>query len=254
MKNRIYLSTIDENAAVLAKNHGLGIEVAEFCTAWFLDEKRQEIEPVIQGYLKSSDRFVLHGPFNELFPCAIDKKIRAVAAERYKQTIEAAASYGIKKIVIHGGYNPRIYYPQWYTPESVVFWQEFVNEIPEDMVICLENVFEEEINMLSDIVRAIDDKRIRMCLDIGHVNAYSKVPVSRWIEECADIIEHFHIHNNDGSWDNHCQLYDGSIPMEEILKLIEEKCPTASISLELVDSEPSVEWLLRQGIIGCILK
>ena len=243
VREKIYLSTIDENAASLAKEWGLGIEVAEFCTAWFLDEKREEIEPVIQNYLRCSDRFVLHGPFNELFPCAIDKKIRAVAAERYMQTIEAAQSYGIKKIVIHGGYNPRIYYPQWYTPESIVFWREFVEKIPDDMVVCLENVFEEEIYMLADIVRAVNDKRIRMCLDIGHVNAYSKIPVQQWIEECADIIEHFHVHNNDGSWDSHNQLYDGAIPMEEVLELIDEKCPTASVTLELVDSKPSVEWL-----------
>ena len=249
MKERIYLSTIDENAAALAKEYGLGIEVAEFCTAWNLDEKRDEIEPVIQEYLKSSDRFVLHGPFNELFPCAIDKKIRAVAAERYKQTIEAAQSYGINKLVIHGGYNPRIYYKEWYTPESIVFWQEFVNEIPDDMVICLENVFEEEIWMLADIVRGVNDKRIRMCLDIGHVNAYSKVPVAKWIEECADIIEHFHIHNNDGTWDAHCQLYDGNMNMEEVLLFIQGKCPKASISLELVESFPSVEWLKEKKLI-----
>ena len=249
MRERIYLSTIDENADALAKEYGLGIEIAEFCTAWNLDEKREEIEPTIQEHLKSSDRFALHGPFNELFPCAIDKKIRAVAAERYKQTIEAAQSYGIKKLVIHGGYNPRIYYKEWYTPESIVFWHEFVNEIPEDMVICLENVFEEEIEMLADIVRAVDDKRIRMCLDIGHVNAYSQVPVENWIEDCADIIEHFHIHNNDGTWDNHCQLFDGNMNMEEVLLFIQRKCPEASISLELVEAAPSVEWLKEKKLI-----
>ncbi len=249
MKEKIYLSTIDENAARLAKEHGLGIEIAEFCTAWYLDEKRDEIEPVIQEYLKSSDRFVLHGPFNELFPCAIDKKIRAVAAERYRQSIDTAQSYGVKKLVIHGGYNPRIYYPQWYTPESVVFWREFVKEIPDDMVICLENVFEEEINMLADVVREVNDKRIRMCLDIGHVNAYSKVPVQQWIEQCADIIEHFHIHNNDGTWDTHCQLFDGGMDMKTILEQINQKCPAASISLELVDVAPSVNWLRKEKLI-----
>ena len=249
MKTKYYISTIDENADALAKEYGLGLEIAEFCTAWNLDEKREEIEPIIKGHLESSDRFVLHGPFNELFPCAIDKKIRAVAYERYKQTVEEAKNCGIKKIVIHGGYNPRIYYQQWYTPESIPFWQEFLSEIPDDMVLCLENVFEEEIWMLADIVRAVNDKRIRMCLDIGHVNAYSQVPVENWIEECADIIEHFHIHNNDGTWDYHCQLFDGSMDMEKVLKLIDEKCPNASITLELVESAPSVQWLKEKKMI-----
>ena len=249
MKEKFYLSTIDEKARVLAKEYGLGIEIAEFCTAWNLDEKRHEVEPEIRRCLESSDRFVIHGPFNELFPCAIDKKVREVAAIRYRQTIEAARQYGVKKLVIHGGYNPRLYYPVWYTGESPNFWKEFVKEVPEDMMICLENVFEEEIPMLEDIVRAVDDPRIRMCLDIGHVNAYSRTPVRQWIEQCADLIEHFHIHNNDGSWDNHCQLFDGSIPMEETLALIAEKCPNATMALELVDAEPSVKWLKEKNWI-----
>lgn len=249
MKERIYLSTVDENAAALAKEYGFGIELAQFCTAWNLDEKRHEVENDVQNCLNSSDRFVMHAPFTELFPCAIDKMIRQVAAFRYRQSIETAKELGIKKLVIHGGYNPRIYFPPWYTPESVVFWKEFLSEIPDDMVICLENVFEEEIEMLSQIVRQVDDRRIRMCLDIGHVNAYSNASVKQWIESCADIIEHFHIHNNDGSWDTHSQLFEGSIPMEETLELINKLCPTASITLELIDSKPSVEWLIGKKYI-----
>ncbi len=243
MREKFYLSTIAPKARELAKEHGFGIEIAEFCTAWNLDEKREEIDPEIRRCLESSDRFVIHGPFNELFPCAIDKKVREIAALRYRQTIEAAKHYGVKKIVIHGGYNPRLYYPVWYTGESIPFWQEFVKEVPEDMVICLENVFEEEIGMLEEIVRAVDDPRIRMCLDIGHVNTYSKIPVKDWICQCADLIHHFHIHNNDTTWDTHSQLYEGTIPMEETLALILEKCPQASLALELVDAAPSVKWL-----------
>ena len=249
MKERIYLSTTDENAAKLAKEYGLGIELAQFCTAWNLDEKRHEVEEDVQNCMKSAERFVLHAPFTELFPCAIDKMVRQVAAYRYRQSIETARELGIKKLVIHGGYNPRIYFPPWYTPESVVFWKEFVNQIPEDMVICLENVFEEEIEMLSEIVRQLDDERIKMCLDIGHVNAYSNRSVKEWIESCADIIGHFHIHNNDGSWDTHSQLFEGSIPMEETLELINKLCPTASITLELIDSKPSVDWLIGKKYI-----
>lgn len=32
-----YLSTIDHNAHILAKQYGMGIEIAEFFTPWFLD-------------------------------------------------------------------------------------------------------------------------------------------------------------------------------------------------------------------------
>ena len=174
--------------------------------------------------------------------------VRAIAAERYRQVIRVAEEYGIRKIVVHGGYNPRIYFPIWYTEQSVLFWKEFVQEIPEDMVFCLENVFEEEPAMLTEIIRQVNDPRIRMCLDVGHVNAYSPISVMEWLEQCADLTEHFHIHNNDTSRDAHEQLMDGTIPMKELLARIAEKCPNATLTLELMDAEPSVRWLLEEQL------
>jgi len=246
--NKFYLSTIDENAHILAKQHGLGIEIAEFCTPWFLDTDFEKVDPLIREKLTCSDRFALHAPFSELFPCAIDPKVREIAAERYRQVIRVAKGYGIRKIIVHGGYNPRIYFPIWYTEQSVLFWKEFVHEIPTDMVFCLENVFEEEPAMLTEIVRQVNDPRIRMCLDVGHVNAYSKVPVMEWLEQCADLIEHFHIHNNDTSRDAHGQLMDGTISMKELLEVIDGKCPDATLTLELMDTEPSVRWILENRL------
>ena len=246
MLQKIYLSTIDENAHILAKHNDLGLEITEFCTPWFLDTEFVSTDLLVREKMKCSDRFVLHAPFSELFPCAIDPKVREVAAERYRQVIKIARGYGIRKIVVHGGYNPRIYYPIWYTEQSVQFWKEFVKEIPEDMVFCLENVFEEEPEMLEQIIRQVNDPRIRMCLDVGHVNAYSKVPVMEWLERCADLIAHFHMHNNDTSNDSHDQLMNGASPMKELFAAIDEKCGDASMTLELLDAAPSVEWLLKK--------
>lgn len=242
--DRFYLSTIDKHAHILAKQHGFGIEIAEFCTPWFLDDEFAQIDPKIREKLSCSDRFVLHAPFSELFPCAIDPKVRRIAAERYRQVIRVAQGYGIGKIVVHGGYNPRIYFPVWYTEQSVLFWKAFVQEIPEGMVFCLENVFEETPEMLTEIIRQVNSPKLRMCLDTGHVNAYSKVPVMEWLEGCADLAAHFHIHNNDTGRDSHSQLWEGTIPMQEVLTVIEEKCPDATVTLEMMNAAPSVRWLL----------
>ena len=247
-REQFYLSTVDENAHLLAKEYGLGIELAEFCTPWFLDREFAQTDARVQPKFSCSDRFVLHGPFSEIFPCAIDPMVRQVAAERFRQTIRVAQGYGISKVVVHGGYNPRIYYPIWYTEQSVVFWKEFVQEIPEGMVFCLENVFEEEPQMLLDIVSQVNDSRIRMCLDVGHVHAYSKIPEEQWLETCAPWIGHFHIHNNDASRDSHSPLNEGTIPMAELLKKIHKLCPEATLTLELMDGESSVKWLLEEGI------
>jgi len=244
-----YLSTIDPNARQVALDYGLGIEIAEYCTAWNMDDKFAETHPVVQSTIDGFSSPILHGPFNELFPCAIDPMVRDIARHRYRQAIALAQQYGAKKVVIHGGYNPRLYYPIWYTEQSIVFWKDFVQEIPEGMQIVLENVMEETIDMFLDIITAVNDSRLRMCFDIGHANAYSENSVMEWLVSCAPYISHFHIHNNDGSWDNHCSLPDGTIPMEAFLIKANQLCPKASFTLELVDSASSVRWLHENGLL-----
>ena len=72
--------------------------------------------------------------------------------------------------------------------------------------IVLENVLETEPQWLLDIVKGVDDPRLKLCLDVGHVNAYSKIPVTEWLASWAPYLSHFHIHNNDTSRDQHNPL------------------------------------------------
>lgn len=248
-REKWYISTIDENAHELAAGYGLGLEIAEYCTAWNMDEHFEEVDVAVRKKIDGNDSLVLHAPFNELFPCAIDKMVREVARVRYRQAFEIAEDYGVRKVVIHGGYNPRLYYPVWYTEQTAAFWKEFVDEIPEGMEVCLENVFEEEIDMFLDILKAVDDPRLRICLDLGHVSAYSETPVAEWIRACAPYISHFHVHNNDGETDFHYSLQDGVIGMKALLQLAEDLCPEATFTIECVDAAPSVRWLTEEGLI-----
>ncbi len=239
--NEFYISTIAPDGAEVARKYGLGLEIAEYCTAWNMDEKFPETDATLREKLMGIPKRVLHAPFNELFPCAIDPKARALAAERYKQAIDLAKKYGAEKVIIHGGYNPRIYYPVWYVEQSVLFWKDFLQET--DMPIVLENVLEETPDMLLDIVKGVADPRLRLCLDVGHVNAYSGIPVMDWLKAWVPYLSHFHIHNNDGSCDSHCALMQGTIPMKELLLTARELCPDATFSLEVMEAEPSVKWL-----------
>lgn len=248
-RERWYVSTIDEHAGEIAGVYGLGIEIAEYCTAWNMDERFAETDEEVRKKLQRQRHPILHAPFNELFPCSIDPKARILAAERYMQAIRLAKRYGAEKVVIHAGYNPRLYYPIWYTEQSVIFWKEFMKQVPEGITICLENVFEEEIAMFLDILKQVDDSRLKICLDIGHVNAYSEIPATQWIKECAPYISHFHMHNNGGTVDSHDNLQRGSMDMRELLMQIEQFCPDATMTIETTDAKSSLEWLLDEKFI-----
>ena len=247
-KDQLFLSTIAPDAAEEARRHGLGLEIAEYCTAWNMDEQFDTTHAAVTKELAGVGRRLLHAPFNELFPCAVDPKARELAALRYRQAIALARRYDARKIVIHGGFNERLYYPCWYTEQSVVFWKDFLKEDP-GVDIVLENVLEEQPEMMTEIFREVDNPRLRMCLDVGHVNAYSPVPVEEWVSVCAEFLSHFHIHNNDGTQDAHCAPGEGTIPMAALLRQAQTLCPEATFTLEVLQAAPAVSWMLEERIL-----
>ena len=181
-------------------------------------------------------------------PCAIDPKIRAVAKERYQQAVALARNYGASKVIIHGGYNERLYFPCWFVEQSILFWKDFLTEVPE-VEIVLENVLEPKPEMLVEILEAVNHPNLKMCLDIGHANAYSSIPLQDWLNTCGPYISHFHIHNNDGTQDAHSPLTEGTIHMRSFLMNAQSTCPNATFTLELMDAEASVQWLVKEKII-----
>lgn len=246
-RQRWYLSTVDSRAGALASEYGLGVEIAEFCTAYNMDRDFSWADQQVRQAISGVSHTVLHGPFNELFPCAIDPEARALAARRYCQALELTRRYGGTKLVLHGGFQPRMYYPCWYQDESVKFWREFLPNIPQGITVCLENVFEPEPEMLKDIVSRVDDPRLAICLDVGHVNAYSEISPLCWVEELKPWLSHFHIHNNGGTADTHDCPGQGTMPVGTILEQTQELNTT--YTLELPRSKEGIRWLLEEGWI-----
>ena len=86
-RNQLYLSTIDSQAGALARKYGLGVEIADYCTAMNIDRFREQTAAALEQQLEQISRRLLHGPFNELFPCAIDPLARKLAAFRFEQAL-----------------------------------------------------------------------------------------------------------------------------------------------------------------------
>lgn len=244
--SQLYLSTIDPHAGALARQHGLGLEIAEYCTAMNMDELYEKTDHALQAQLAGVARRLFHGPFNELFPCAIDPLARKLAEHRYGQALALAQQYGAAKLILHGGFSPKLYFPCWYVEQSVLFWRSFLAHHPGDYEICLENVMEEEPEGLCSIVRQVDDPRLRLCLDVGHVNAYSKIPVLDWIDCWGPYLSHAHLHNNDGSADTHSALNRGTLPIPSLITALPA---AATATLELPEIGQAVAWLLEKGLL-----
>ena len=250
MKNsQLYLSTIDAQAGALARKNDLGVEIAHFCTAMNMDALREQTEASVKKQLEGISRRLLHGPFNELFPCAIDPLARKLAAFRFEQALALTREYGGKKLILHGGYNPRLYYSCWYVEQSVLFWREFLEEHPGEYEICLENVLEEEPELLLSIVAQVKDSRLRLCLDVGHVNAYSSVKAEEWIARWGELLSHAHLHNNHADADTHSALWDGTLDMKSLMEALPSH---ATATLELPEIGENLSWLTKNGLLSRI--
>ncbi len=251
-KEKLYISSVADDATEVAASHGLGLEVAEYCTAFNMDQYFEVTDKVVREKMSAvnSGRFVFHAPFNELSPAAIDPKVLAITRERYEQAIALAADYGIKRIVIHSGYTADMYFKEWFESRSVSFWKDFLSTVPGDYDIVLENVFERDPEQLLKIAEQVDNDRFKLCFDIGHANVVtSDKDVLQWLEVYAPYLGHLHIHNNYGDRDQHNGLLEGKIDMEAFLMLCDELAPSATITIESLHSGPSVEWLEKKSLL-----
>ncbi len=272
---KYYLSTIadvldewDENTKTevihyvhatepVASKYGLGLELAEFCISENCDDPSLIMDFFEENVALNND-FILHAPYNELFPHAIEPAVVRVAEERYDQSYKLCLKYGVKKMVVHANYVQALYFPSWFIPQQISFWKIFLREHPGDTKIVIENVMEAEPYLITEIVKGVDDERFRMCLDFGHANLHPEHTLDEWLEDCAPYISHLHIHNNDGpskgiagTGDFHRGLGKGIIDYEHLLKKADEliNIPDLTASVESYDLEESALWLREKGFI-----
>lgn len=249
------LTYLDRTEPV-ASAYGLGIELAEFSITENMDECFEDVLPHVEQCAASVTLKTLHAPYNELFPMAIDKKIVDVARDRYDQAWRYSLHFGAEKMIVHANYVEDMYFPAWFITRQTEFWQRFLDEHPEDIVICLENVMERTPELLLEILERVDDPRLRMCLDVGHANLSDVAPID-WLKACAPFISHYHLHNNDGPvkeghrslGDLHGPLGRGSIDMLTLLRTAEQLTPDATAAVESNEPEDCARWLTENGFI-----
>ncbi len=260
----IYIATFSNKAEETARKYGFGLEINDLCISSNLEEEKREwLIDRIQGELEKANAFkrkaIMHGPFTELTPSAIDPLAIDLMRKRYRSTLDICSHFGIRDIVLHDGYIPLIYQKPWHLKRSILFWTEFAEEIPDGTRVYIENVFDDEPDLLLEIVETVNEKlmlpqgkeKYRICLDIGHANAMSNRDnksntenIIEWIIKMGPLIGHFHLHNNDGTGDLHDDVNSGTLIVEDILSAIEKYCrEDVTMTIESRNAEPSAKYL-----------
>ena len=257
IRDRLYVATFCDKYREVISSYGVGMELNHTCISHLLDEegdKRAKLISNIGRDIEASGarKVMIHGPFTEIIPASIDHLMREMGMKRMNQAYDVAAHFGLKKMVVHTGWMPFMYFKSYQAEKGAEFWQEFMADKPDDFIITVENVLEDEPFMMTDMMKRIADPRIRLCLDVGHAHAMTmkEYEVTDWIRELGPYVSHFHLHNNDGTGDSHSAFDEGTMDMKEVLLMIEDHCPEdVTYTIEARQAGRCLEWLGDKGFI-----
>ncbi|GAB3691343.1 hypothetical protein GCM10028857_28620 [Salinarchaeum chitinilyticum] len=179
-----------------------------------------------------------HAPFRDLNPGSFNDAVREASVEQVKRTLDDAVAAGAGAVVVHGGAVPERY-PPWVREKAKRNARLSLAECAEyaqlvGMPLCLENqpVDEEKRRyttspqdleaMLADV--SVPPRYLGVTLDVGH----AKVNGHDWrefVDRFGDRIHVCHLHDNDGTGDQHRPLSE----YEEILETV----PAAYFAFEM---------------------
>lgn len=162
-----------------------------------------------------------HAPFRDWNLGSYDEVVRQDSVERVKRTLDDAAAAGATSVVVHGGSVPRRY-PAWVRERAHENARRSLAECAEyaqlvGVSLCLENqpVDDEKRRYttspedLAAMIETVDvpPQYLTVTLDVGH----AKVNGQDWqsfVEEFGERIRVCHLHDNDGTGDQHRPIPD----------------------------------------------
>lgn len=180
--------------------------------------------------------YTFHFPFVDMVSGSPDGLIRKAVRERFRMAIEWVEAFLPQLVVCHTGYYPQAHgeiVEQWlpFALETFRWLDDQLRGSKTPWVI--ENVFERSPEEILPVFEGLKDTEVGMCLDVGHLNAFSETPLILWLQVLSHLIRHLHLHDNKGQRDEHLGIGDGKVDFVSLFKiLVEKKAPVRSITIE----------------------
>ncbi len=245
MSSKIFIQPVVNNFDEYLKyaiENGYNLEIASFAFPDVLDTKWKSL---VEEYKKKLENFTgiisTHGAFLDLNLHSNDNEIRKLAEKRIYHNLEIAKDLNAQYTVFHTNYNPLInhesYRRNWLKIHTK-FWKEVIQEY--QITIVLENLWEPNPNWLKKLLKQVNSQFLKVCFDTGHVNIFSKIPMSEWISILNDEIVYDHINDNEGEIDNELIPGKGTINWRTFSNAIKENSLKPNIIFEVGTLEKTI--------------
>jgi sugar phosphate isomerase/epimerase len=168
----------------------------------------------------------LHAPFMDLSPGSPDPAVRALTRHRFEQMLELVPIFKPKTVVCHAGYDRKRYWPMrdaW-IENSLEVWSWFgAGILNAGGRLMLENVYEHSPEDIRMLFEKLENQSVGFCLDTGHQAVFSTTSLEVWIESLHPYLGQLHLHDNQGSQDDHLALGQGKIDFQPIFNHLKNR-------------------------------
>ena len=200
-------------------------------------DRRDELplEQVARLFEEDGRSVTLHGPFMDLAPGALDDRIREVTARRLLETMELVPLFRPLSVVFHVGYDDRCYndYRREWLAGSLATWEPIARRAEGlGVMISLENVYEQTPDMIVALLDSLSSRNMGFCLDVGHQNAFSTMPLAEWLKVLGSRLREVHLHDNNGRGDDHGPIGIGTVAFPTLFAYLVETGLRPLITLE----------------------
>jgi sugar phosphate isomerase/epimerase len=185
----------------------------------------KDVQQLSERFQESQLEITLHGPFMDLSPGGMDRRIKEVTFDRLLKTIELAHFFKAKMIIFHPGYE------RWkfdgnvklWLESSLETWRPLVKEAEEiGLTLAVENVFEESPDSIKNLLEEVHSPHFRFCFDTGHHHVFSRTPLPIWMEALGGFLSEVHLHDNHKEMDEHLPVGEGGFDFNQFFALLSQ--------------------------------
>ncbi len=160
----------------------------------------------------------VHAPFMDMSPGGYDRSVRKITREKLKKSVEVGNILEAKACVCHPGYDKWRFdgNEQLWLDGSIETWTEVLGVAGKDLLVLVENIFEETPDTFKALFDYFKEKNLWFCFDSGHFNLFSKALLDDWLVPLKKKIREMHLHDNNRTFDDHLPIGSGSFPFREL--------------------------------------
>lgn len=210
-----------------------------------------EAKKINSAFEKHGILKIVHGPFLGLNPGSRDPRIQDLTLERFISAFEFCEKIRTGHIVLHSGFDPIFYKdaPELFLKLSIPIWEEALKAAAKyGIVIALENSIDPDPGIIVNLLKELDSPYLEACFDAGHYNVFGRKDIWGALDEYPEnSIGELHISDNNGDFDTHLALGEGSIDYRRLFKEIEKKGREPILTSEphsMEDIEKNLKYLI----------